>query len=65
MGHVAGDMSYTPVSARIRDLLGTFIGKFILQNFDVTLKDVNTQELHHDLYEEDTLVVPADCPISC
>ena len=60
MGYVAGEASYTPVSVRTQDLLTTFIGKFILQNFDVILKDVNKQELHHHLYEEDTVVVPAD-----
>ena len=40
-------------------------GKFMMQNFDLILKDVNTQELHHHLYEEDALVVPDDYPISC
>ncbi len=62
---MAGDVSYTPVSVRTRDLLATFTGKFMMKNFDVILKDVNKQELHHPLYEEDTLVVPADYPISC
>jgi hypothetical protein len=65
LGYATGDVSYTPVSVRTRDLLATFIGKFLLQNFDVIRKDVDTQELHHHLYEEDTLVVPTDCPISC
>ena len=42
MGYVTGDVSYTPVTEQTRDLIATFIGKCILKNFDVILKDVNT-----------------------